>query len=271
MKLLNIGCGTRFHPEWVNIDFVAHHRTVIQCDIRKGIAFPDNSFEGVYHCHVLEHIETDRAPDFLTENYRVLSSGGILRVVVPDLEKICRAYLESLDRSLQGDQGWGDNLYWMMLEMYDQTVRNRSGGDMARYLSNIPVVNRDFVISRCGKEVRDLIEIFEERDARGEGLQPVPRKKSFIDSIKESIVKYLLGEDYDALEIGRFRTSGEIHQWMYDRFSLKELLASCGFTQITVCDAHTSSIPEWESFCLDTEPDGSVYKPDSLYMEARKS
>jgi len=31
-----------------------------------------------------------------------------------------------------------------------------------------------------------------------------------------------------------------------------------------------SYIPDWASFNLDTEPDGTVYKPDSLYIEAIK-
>jgi hypothetical protein len=34
--------------------------------------------------------------------------------------------------------------------------------------------------------------------------------------------------------------------------------------------ADESYITNWTSFNLDTEPDGSIYKPDSLYMEAVK-
>ena len=28
-----------------------------------------------------------------------------------------------------------------------------------------------------------------------------------------------------------------------------------------------SQIPDWTAFSLDTEPDGTIYKPDSFYME----
>jgi hypothetical protein len=48
------------------------------------------------------------------------------------------------------------------------------------------------------------------------------------------------------------------------------LLEDCGFQQIVRRTATESYIPDWPEFNLDTEPDGSVYKPDSLFMEAIK-
>ena len=35
-------------------------------------------------------------------------------------------------------------------------------------------------------------------------------------------------------------------------------------------EASESLIPGWTKFNLDTEADGTVYKPDSMYMEAVK-
>jgi hypothetical protein len=57
---------------------------------------------------------------------------------------------------------------------------------------------------------------------------------------------------------------------MYDRYSLSKLLTQCGFHQIVQRSPTDSYIPNWSQFCLDTELDGSVYKPDSLFMEAIK-
>ena len=73
-----------------------------------------------------------------------------------------------------------------------------------------------------------------------------------------------------AEEIGKFRKSGEIHQWMYDSYSLGKLLKEVGFRNIKKCEAHESSIDIFSSYFLDMEPDGSVRKPDSLFMEAVK-
>ncbi len=72
-----------------------------------------------------------------------------------------------------------------------------------------------------------------------------------------------------ALNIGRFRLGGEIHQWMYDRYSLGQLLAKNGFVDIKVVNADESNIPNWNSFGLDIIGD-KVRKPDSLFIEARK-
>jgi hypothetical protein len=76
--------------------------------------------------------------------------------------------------------------------------------------------------------------------------------------------------DYRALEIGRFRLRGEVHQWMYDRFSLGRILQRAGFAEPVAMEAHESKIPSWTAYCMDTEPDGTIYKPDSLFMEAVK-
>ena len=71
-------------------------------------------------------------------------------------------------------------------------------------------------------------------------------------------------------EIGKFRRSGEIHQWMYDRYSLSFLLQNNGGKDIIVRDAFTSYIKGWTEFGLDAN-NNVVRKPDSLYIEAIKS
>jgi hypothetical protein len=77
-------------------------------------------------------------------------------------------------------------------------------------------------------------------------------------------------DEYKALSIGRFRMGGEIHLWMYDSFSIGRLLSSVGFKNIIIRDACTSYLKNWQDYHLDTEPDGSIYKPDSNYIEAIK-
>ena len=57
---------------------------------------------------------------------------------------------------------------------------------------------------------------------------------------------------------------------MYDRYSLARLLRDSGFRDPVRREANESLIPGWTKFNLDTEPDGTVYKPDSMYMEAVK-
>lgn len=86
--------------------------------------------------------------------------------------------------------------------------------------------------------------------------------------IKKKLIKLLFGNDYALYEIARFRNSGEVHRWMYDDYSLKRFLGEQGFSSVVRTTDVTSYIKGWASYNLDTDPDGAIYKPDSLYMEA---
>lgn len=69
-------------------------------------------------------------------------------------------------------------------------------------------------------------------------------------------------------EVGQFRLAGEVHQWMYDQYSLGKLLDICGFQNIRACSANESGIEDFYKYHLDADIDGSIYKPDSFFIEA---
>ena len=92
------------------------------------------------------------------------------------------------------------------------------------------------------------------------------------DGLRAALVRRLLGQrDYEALMLGRFRLSGEIHHWMYDRYSLSLLLDRSGFESPVERSGFDSAIDNWAQYNLDGDQHGTVYKPDSLYLEAIKS
>lgn len=121
--LLNLGCGTvtSDRPGVVNIDRSIYlrlkkHRllgplvplvavgerrekfdslpdNVLVHDLSKGLPFDDGSVGAVYHSHMLPHLDRDVAVALLHEVHRVLRPGGIHRIVLPDLEVLCRDYL----------------------------------------------------------------------------------------------------------------------------------------------------------------------------------
>lgn len=277
MNYLNLGCGNRFHPTWTNVNFTTTGPGVIAHNLMEGIPFPDNSFDVVYHSHILEHFSKSQAPLFLKECYRVLRPQGTIRIAVPDLEQITRSYIFALEQNLSGSPEAAHNYNWLLLELFDQIARNHSGGDMAAYLRQEHIPNKAFVLKRLGTEAKNLIE---------SGRQPCQNPLSSYSWFKQTfspayqflrdssyrreifLKLFLSSEDYQALQIGRFRLGGEIHQWMYDRYSLAKLLKDCRFEQIVQQSATESYVPNWPDFDLDTEEDGSVYKPDSLFMEA---
>jgi SAM-dependent methyltransferase len=275
---LNLGCGSRYHPDWINIDITPLGPEVIQHDLSRGIPLPNMSCDVVYHSAVLEHLRPSDAAVFLIECYRVLKPGGIVRVGVPDLEKICQLYLSKLAAVLNGDEAAAYDYDWIMLELYDQTARESSGGGMLDYLRQNPLPNETFIYERIGEEGRQLVKALRRRESHGRRslrvyLQMLRRKlRALPGAVKRRIVLWPLGsDDMRALEIGRFRLAGQVHQWMYDRYSLARLLRLTGFQDLQVQDASTSRIPNWTSFLLDTLPDGQVIKPDLFFMEAIKT
>jgi predicted SAM-dependent methyltransferase len=278
-EYLNLGCGKRTHHEWTNVDFVATTPDVVAANLTEGVPFADGSFDAVYHSHVLEHFSKNQAPAFLQECFRVLRPQGVIRIAVPDLEQIVRSYIFALEQAASGSLEAAANYDWLMLELFDQTVREYPGGNMAAYLFQENILNESFILKRSGTEAKKLIEAGHSQKYLA---SPPPHwLKDILRSVRQlvidpsyrqdAILKLFLGSsDYRSLQIGRFRQGGEIHQWMYDRFSLTHGLQQCGFKEATQRTAHESFIDNWISFHLDTEPDGAIYKPDSIYFEAIK-
>jgi len=258
LKMLNLGCGGRYHKDWVNIDFNSSGPDVIKHNLCLGIPTPNEAFDVVYHSDLLEHFPKSYAPAFLKECWRVLKPGGIIRVAQPDLEEIVRLYLDALDRSLEGDTEAQQRYEWLVIELLDQMVRNRSGGEMVEYWRQTPMPAEEFVIKRCGSEVLGALQYLR--------TNPKP-----INNNKDPYLNAIRNNDGSQIKkMSLFRMSGEVHQWMYDRYSLKKILGETGFVDIQQCCADQSEIPDFNSYLLDIEPNGNVRKPDSFFMEARK-
>jgi predicted SAM-dependent methyltransferase len=277
IKRLNLGCGSRFHPEWTNLDFVSASKDVIAHDLRKGIPYFANEFDVVYHSHVLEHFKREEARAFIGECVRVLKPGGILRVVVPNLERLAKAYLAALTSARENDSAAKQaNHEWTIVHLYDQAVREFSGGIMKEFLSQETIANEDFVIQQVGVEAKKIIEVARQSEgAAGKGPRSslIHRMWHLLrrpHGVREAFVKRLFAHEYEALAIGRFRQSGEVHKWMYDGHSLGAMLEATGLTRVCVMTSLTSSVPDWGRFRLDVDVNGNVFRPDSLFMEASK-
>jgi ubiquinone/menaquinone biosynthesis C-methylase UbiE len=117
---LNLGCGLQAPTGWVNVDgswnariakfpalrklvaamgLVARDKAEIPWsaniyvhDVRKPLPFADHSASVVFASHVLEHLYRNEAQQLLSESFRVLRPGGIVRIIVPDLETIVQEY-----------------------------------------------------------------------------------------------------------------------------------------------------------------------------------
>jgi predicted SAM-dependent methyltransferase len=269
---LNVGCGNKYHKDWTNIDMVSNTPDVMHYNLLKGFPFIDNKFDVVYHSQVLEHIPKEKASDFIKECHRVLKKNGTIRIVVPDLENIVDEYKKYLNENLNNPNIETEANYdWILLEMYDQTVRHYSGGQMGKYLHHKKIVNEQYVIDRIGYFGRfppkDFFTISNTATNRkNKALDIIAFSKKTLRFTKRKISNLLLGENY---KLGKFRLGGEPHLWMYDRYSLSRLLRDSGFNDIKIKNPFESDIPNWNLYELDVK-DGFVYGPKALFIEAIK-
>ena len=92
IKRLNWGCGGCGEPGWINSDIKSGPRVEHCCDIRQGLPLQNDSIDYAVSVHALQEIPFADVVPVLGELRRVLKPRGVLRLVLPDLEKGIRAY-----------------------------------------------------------------------------------------------------------------------------------------------------------------------------------
>lgn len=89
---LHLGCGNINKENFINIDgFPYSHVHYVQ-SLDKLSNFDDDSVDLIYACHCLEHFRYSQTRSVLREWYRVLKNGGVLRLSVPDFDKLVGIY-----------------------------------------------------------------------------------------------------------------------------------------------------------------------------------
>jgi SAM-dependent methyltransferase len=90
---LNAGCGGRRFPDWVNVDLTCSD---VNMDLAAGrLPWREASFTFIVSLHFIEHLDLmEECLPLLQEFRRVLEADGELWLACPDMEKVCRAYLQ---------------------------------------------------------------------------------------------------------------------------------------------------------------------------------
>lgn len=276
--MLNLGCGDIIHPDWMNIDMNSKNINVLKYDITRPLPYESSSADAVYCSHVLEHMEEETTDRVLKEIHRMLKKDGIIRILVPDLEAICRNYIKYLEAALAGDKDAEFKYDYTMLELYDQTVRKESGGRMGRILNEKNFKCPEFIIERGGYAAKQQIEKSPDNRNDVVRIPLISRISGKIYRIFKNIrmnltmlyIRLLLGKKFEKyFQEGIFRNRGEIHQWMYDRFSMTRMLQNTGFKNVKICAAGVSDIAGFKEYGFEI-CEGTERKPDSLYIEAIK-
>jgi len=266
MQFLNVACGDHFilDSSWENIDFAPKSKAIKQGDILKGLPYKDNTFEIVYSSHFVEHISRKDILDFLIECKRVLKPGGLIRLVLPDFEKIAREYIKNIE---QGELLFSE---FNIIEMIDQCVRTESGGEMIKwYRQTSNSALQSYIKTRTGhnassgkKKTQPLYKRLRDLSSRKIVLK--------IQMIYSQLLLLILPNWFVSNHISKAAT-GEKHLWMYDFNTLFNLLQEAQFTSIVELNSSKSSNSMFPLYPLDIDSSNYPKKGlQSMYVEAIK-
>lgn len=141
---LEIGSGQNPQPGYKHLDIDPNFPQIdYVSDLAKdGIPLPDASCDEILANHVIEHIPWRKLPFVLSECSRVLRPGGSMVIRTPDLEFICRSYLEKeITPEWPGDMDKMEEVFGSFGPSQWAIVKLFSGQD---YESNFHFVCLDF-------------------------------------------------------------------------------------------------------------------------------
>lgn len=100
---INIGGGAWVRLGWYNVDtrHSLDETAKARLDASSRFSFDDASIDVVFSSHFFEHVDDATALNLFGEAYRVLRSGGVFRIAVPDFEL-------ALTRFAAGDDAFFD-------------------------------------------------------------------------------------------------------------------------------------------------------------------
>lgn len=112
---LNLGCGDKILPGYVNVDVVearAGMKPDVICDLHDLAPFDDASAEEILSVHVVEHFWRWEVGDVLREWVRVLKPGGRMIVECPNIRSACETFLQDPVAGARDDAA-GQRTMWV--------------------------------------------------------------------------------------------------------------------------------------------------------------
>ena len=123
---LHFGCGSRLKEGWINIDL--KDWADITLDLREPLPFRNDTCSIIYSEHFLEHIDyPEPITSLLMECRRVLKSGGILSIVVPDIALVLTSYVKGgTEEYYAAQKKWHPKWYKTQMEHINYNFRQNN-------------------------------------------------------------------------------------------------------------------------------------------------
>lgn len=112
---LNLGCGDKILPGYVNVDVAASRggrRPDVLCDLHELLPFADGIAEEILSVHVIEHFWRWEVEAVVREWIRVLKPGGTLIIECPNISSACLQFSSDPQNGAQPDQR-GQRTMWV--------------------------------------------------------------------------------------------------------------------------------------------------------------
>ncbi len=266
---VNLACGTVYinNEQWLNFDFNAQSDFIKKVNLLGKLPLDTQSVSAVYCSHFIEHIPKEEIIFFLCEAHRILVKGGVARFVTPDLEEMCDEFL------FQRRNGEHEKADFVILEMIDQLVRRKSGGELGslyKKLHSNPNENDliAYIYHRTGEDLfNGTFSTFKKHIIRRISINKIIMKLS---TIYCRLLTLLLPSAFRKQNVS-FCSIGEKHAWLYDFYTLSKELKAAGFTSVQRMTATSSNIECFPFYPLDINADNLPRKgKESMYLEAIK-
>ncbi|MFX0138509.1 MAG: hypothetical protein ACFFDN_33005 [Candidatus Hodarchaeota archaeon] len=131
----------KIRRQWRIMDIAGTPDYVYDLNSRKPFCFVTNEVDNYYTSHTLEHIDKNNIIFILSEIRRTLKSGGLIRIVVPDIKKAILHYLkgdiESLSKGVKGhaQDFYPNTLLGKLLPYFYSTTKGRNESKRTGHLT----------------------------------------------------------------------------------------------------------------------------------------
>ena len=108
VRKLEIGPGPIRITSFETLDVQRRDDIDYVCDLAKKLPFPDETYDVIYASHVVEHVPWYQLEEVFKELHRILKTGGVLEIWVPDGYKLCKALVDYEEKGLNRikKDGW---------------------------------------------------------------------------------------------------------------------------------------------------------------------
>ena len=240
--MLNIACGFVTHEEWNNLDFspyafLADRKSLAEGLNRVGL-LSDKRFQRVQEIDP-EMINWDlrKGLPFEENTFDVVYHSHFITQVSPEAGQFIT---QECYRTLKpgGTHRIVTDDFEQLVHLYNEAIAALEQGNKEG-------------LAKHEQAMHYLLDLFVHKE-------PVGTKQ------QKPIVRFL-----ERL-LRNPESTGERRKWFYDQYSMGAMMRKVGFEEITSVGPRESRIEGWNNFGIDLNPDGTVYKERSFWMEGVK-